>query len=341
MKIAIHQSKSGFDTRWISYCQEKGIQYKIVNCNDNNIIQQIDDCDALMWHHSQSDPKHLIMAKPLLYSLEQAGKVVFPNFNTNWHFDDKLGQKYLLEALGLPMAKTTVFYDKKLALKWAQQTTYPVVFKLRSGAGSFNVHLIKSFSQARSIISKSFGNGFSNFDSFAYFKETLRKYWNKKTSTLAVMKSMAHLIIKPAFAKTVGREVGYVYFQEFIPGNDSDIRVIVIGNKAFAIKRLVRKNDFRASGSGYILYEQIHFSNEVIQLAFDINHKLKSQCTAMDFVFDKGKPLLVEISYGFVPEGYDPCPGYWDNDLTYHDGLFDPYSWMVDIVVSEINRKNA
>ncbi len=35
----------------------------------------------------------------------------------------------------------------------------------------------------------------------------------------------------------------------------------------------------------------------------------------MDFVYDKDKPKIVEISYGFSPEGYDPCPGYWDKDL--------------------------
>ena len=46
-----------------------------------------------------------------------------------------------------------------------------------------------------------------------------------------------------------------------------------------------------------------------------------------------GKPKIVEISYGFSPEGYDPCPGYWDKNLTWHEGKFNPYGWMVEEVL--------
>ena len=48
--IAIQNSQSGFHPRWISYCRENHIPYKLVNCYDNDIIQQLDGCTALMWH---------------------------------------------------------------------------------------------------------------------------------------------------------------------------------------------------------------------------------------------------------------------------------------------------
>jgi hypothetical protein len=113
----------------------------------------------------------------------------------------------------------------------------------------------------------------------------------------------------------------------------------VIGNNAFAIKRMVRKNDFRASGSGSILYDKALFDKETIKLAFNITDKLKAQCMAYDFVFSDGKPLVVEISYGFSMTGYDPCPGYWDSDLKWHEGKFDPYGWMVEDLLRSIERK--
>jgi hypothetical protein len=53
----------------------------------------------------------------------------------------------------------------------------------------------------------------------------------------------------------------------------------------------------------------------------------------MDFVYDSGQPQVVEIGYGFSPEGYDPCPGYWDKNLNWHEGKFDPYGWMVEEVL--------
>lgn len=336
MKIAIHHTKVGFGTRWISYCQEKGIQYKIVNCYENDIIQKLEDCDALMWHHYQTNPTDLLVAKSILFSLQQTGKIVFPDFNTTWHFDDKLGQKYLLEAIGAPLVKSYAFFNKQDALNWAEKSDYPLVFKLRGGAGSANVKLIRSFSVAKSFINKAFGKGFSSFDSWEYFKESLRKKRFNKGSWWSIIESLALLIKAPRFARVNRNEYGYIYFQEFIPGNDFDIRVIVIGDKAFAIKRMVRANDFRASGSGMILYGKENFNDKTIQLAFDIAEKLKTQSVAFDFVYKQGEPLILEISYGFVKEGYDDCVGYWDKSMNWNEGPFNPYGWMIEDLICEL-----
>ena len=109
--------------------------------------------------------------------------------------------------------------------------------------------------------------------------------------------------------------------------------------KAFAIKRMVRENDFRASGSGNILYDKVLFDPKTIKLSFDLAKKLKTQCVAFDFVNNDQNPLLVEISYGFSPEGYDPCPGYWDYDLIWHEGSFNPYRWMVEDLIIDLKYK--
>lgn len=335
--IAIHNSNGGFHPRWIAFCEAQNIPFRLVNCYDNDLLEQIKDCTGLMWHHSQNDPKSLVAGKPILFSLEQAGIKVFPNFNTNWHFDDKLGQKYLLEGIGAPLVPTYAFYDKNTALAWAKRTSFPKVFKLRGGAGSFNVKLIRTRKAANKVIKKAFGKGFSNFDSVGNLKELWRKWRLQKIKAIKLVEGFARLFFKPAFSKIMGRELGYILFQDFIPDNDHDIRIVAIGDKAFAIKRMVRDNDFRASGSGNIQYERHHFDNETVRLAFNIHQKLKSQCTAMDFIYDQGVPKIVEISYGFVIEGYDPCAGYWDKDLNWYEGKFDPCGWMVEMMINEKN----
>lgn len=333
--IAIHNGKGGFHPYWINYCKERGIQFKIVDCFSNNITSQLKDCKALMWHHSQNDPKSLVAAKPILYALEHAGFKVFPNFRTNWYFDDKLGQKYLLELLGIQFVKTWVFYNKKDAIDWTKNAIFPKVFKLRGGAGSANVKLVKNARQARQCITKAFGTGFSNYDCLRNLKESIRKWRLGLTDIADLLKGFARLVVKPKYAKVIGRESGYVYFQDFIPGNEYDIRIVVIGNKAFAIKRIVRKNDFRASGSGEIRYEKNNFKEEWIKLAFKINDKIMAQCLALDYVFDNGSPKIVEISYGFDPKGYNDCPGYWDNELNWHEEKFNPYGWMIEFINNE------
>lgn len=336
MKIAIHYNPGNFSERWIKYCKENGIDHKIVNAYDSNIISQVSDCDAFMWHYHHGNPKDVLFAKQLLYSLEESGKRVFPDFRTGWHFDDKVGQKYLLESIGAPLVPSYVFYSKKEALEWVNHTTFPKVFKLRGGAGASNVKLAHTASEARKFIHKAFGRGFPQFDRWGYLKERFRKWRLGKDTFFGVCKGMGRLLIPTDFAKMHGREKGYAYFQDFMPNNSYDIRVCVVGNKAFALKRLTRKGDFRASGSGNIIYQKSQIDERCVSIAFDVNRKLKSQSVAFDFVFDQNNaPLIVEISYGYAMKAYDICEGYWTSDMKWHEGdHFDFCGWMVENIIN-------
>ncbi len=340
MKIAINHIPGSFSDRWINYCKENDILYKIVNAYDTDIIQQVSDCTAFMWHHTQCDYRDKLFAKQLIYSLEAMGLKVFPDFHTTWHFDDKVGQKYLLEAVGAPLVPSYVFYDKKEAIEWVNQTTFPKVFKLRGGAGSANVQLAPTKKDAILLVNKAFGKGFPQFNRRGNLKERIRKYKEGKDTLWGVCKGIGRLFIPTELAKMVGPEKGYVYFQDFIPNNTYDIRIIIVADKAFAIKRLTRKNDFRASGSGMIVYRKEEIDERCVKIAFEVNEKIKSQSIAFDFVFDaEHNPLILEISYGFVAEGYDPCEGYWDKDLTWHEGSFNPYGWMVEQVLKQAENQ--
>lgn len=336
MKIAIHHSKSSFSESWIEYCKEKEIPYKIVNCYRNDIIDQIKDCNGLMWHFHQSNSKDVLFAKQLLYSLQMAGKAVFPDFNTAWHFDDKVGQKYLLEAIGAPLVSSFIFYDKSEALEWVNNTEFPKVFKLRRGAGSSHVKLVQDKKVAKKLISKAFGKGFSQYDSVSNLKERWRKYRQGNATAESLVKGVARLAYTTDFDRVAGREKGYVYFQDFVPENDHDIRVIIIESKAFAIKRYVRKNDFRASGSGSISYKKEEFDEKLIELSFKLSEKIQSQSLAIDYVFKGNKPLIVEVSFGYVKEVYVECEGYWDRNLKWHKGNFNPQSWMINEFIKNI-----
>lgn len=334
--IAIHNNLSTdlFHYRWIEYCKKNTIPYKLVNCYDNDIIQQLRDCSVLMWHYHQANPTDIVMAKSLLFSLEQSGKKVFPDFNTAWHFDDKVAQKYLLEALGTDLVPTWVFYDKNTALQWIEKATFPKVFKLKGGAGSQNVQLAKTREEAKALANKAFGKGFPAYDSWGSIKERYRKWRLGKTNLFDVAKGFVRLVNPPRYAKVMGNELDYLYFQEFLPNNDSDTRIIVIDGKAFALKRMVRKADFRASGSGDFRYEREVFDERCVKMSFEYTKKLKGQCVAYDYVFDTdNNPKLVEISYGFANRVYDPCTGYWDEQLNWHEGSFNPYGWMVDLML--------
>lgn len=338
MKIAIHNGGGTFCERWIAYCDDSGIDYKLVCAYDSDIVDQVRDCDAFMWHHSHTNYRDRIFAYSLLCSLETAGKRVFPDSRTCWHFDDKVAQKYLLESLQAPLVPSYVLYSQKEAMKWIEKTEFPKVFKLRGGAGSANVRLAKTRHQARQLSRRAFTKGFPQYNPWRSLKERWFQFSQGQVPFRCMLKGLVRVIFPPPVARFCGNEKGYLYFQDFIPGNRFDIRIIVIGKRAFGIKRVVRKNDFRASGSGEIIYRREEIDERCVAVAFATSRKGESQCTGYDFVFGaNGEPLIVEMSYGFSAGGYDSCEGYWSEDMTWHAGSFNPYGWMIDELIWDDN----
>lgn len=335
MKIAIHTNKNSFAFRWEKYCKENCIEYKLVNAYNNNIVEDVKDCDAFMWHFHHADYRDMQFAKSLLTSLQKGGMKVFPDFDTCWHFDDKIAQKYLLEAIDAPLVPTYVFHTEKEALEWAESTTFPKVFKLKGGAGASNVKLARTKKDAKKLIKQSFGKGFRQYRFWEKLKEEWRKYRLGKSSLRQLTRPVYYQLTKRYpndFDHFHGKECGYAYFQEFIPNNAFDIRVCVVGDKAFGLKRYTRENDFRASGSGNISYSKAEIDERCVEIAFKVAKRLGAQSIALDFVFDKDNtPLIVEISYGYAVAAYDACEGYWTNDMQWHEGTnFDFCSWMVE-----------
>ena len=142
-------------------------------------------------------------------------------------------------------------------------------------------------------------------------------------------------IIKTDFEKVIGREKGYTYFQDFIEGCTFDIRVTVIGDKCYALKRLIRENDFRASGSHIEIHTREDIPMEIIKKAFEISNILKLQSAAFDFIIPSdNRPLITEISYAF---GWDEgdADGYWDSELNWHEGSLNPFGCMIENLLQD------
>jgi len=338
MKIAIHHRKGSFSDYWLDYCAALNVDTKLVDCYASDIVSQIEECDALMWHFHHASSRDVLFAKQLMYSLETSGKIVFPDFHTCWFFDDKVGQKYLLESIGAPLISSYVFYEKHKALKWVKQADFPKVFKLRRGASSSHVELVCTRQDALKIVRKAFRTGFPQYEAVSNLKERWRQYRAGQTGLEDVLKGVIRFGYTTDFDRVAGRERGYVYFQDFIPDKKYDLRVIVIGEKAFGIKRNTRPGDFRASGSGFIEYEKHHFDEKTIRYSFELAKKLNSKALAIDYVYDRD-PYIVEINFGFDSDVYEKCRGYWDCDLNWHGGSIHPQNWMVDLVLEQVKGK--
>jgi glutathione synthase/RimK-type ligase-like ATP-grasp enzyme len=334
VQLAIHAREGSFSERWMAYCDEHKISYRLVNCLNSDIIAQLVSVDALLWHWHHHDPSEQLMARQVIMAAEAMGVAVFPSTLTCWHFDDKVGQKYLLEAVGAPLVPTYVFYDLREALQWIDGAVFPKVFKLRTGAGSSNVWLVRHAQEARMLARQAFAGGFRPI---ASYQQDARRRWRharQQRDLFSVVKRLPRTLATiRQLNRALKRERGYIYFQDFIPNNQFDTRVTIIGNRAFAYTRNVRPGDFRASGSGDVVYDIQRIHPQCVLIAFEVTRKVGAQSMAFDFVLAANQqPMLVEVSYGYIPKLVYQCPGHWDDQLTWHKG----HLWPQDAILIDL-----
>ncbi len=328
MKIAIHQNEKIFKhsslwaSEWISFCEKQKIDYKIVDCYSLDILEQLKEFDCLLWHFENYSLQDMLFARTILLSAKNIGLKVFPDFNTSWHFDDKIAEYYILKSVGAPIPRSWIFYTKFDCLNWLKkQAQYPLIAKLKTGSGSNNVKLLSNPLKAVRYTKRMFGNGFKNVPGILF-----KTISNVRTSyTWATAFQRFKRI--PDFLETYSRsrqlppEHGYTYFQEFIPNDGFDLKIVVIGDKLSFFARRVRKNDFRASGGANFYFDKSLVSSDILKSAFETYDKLNLQCVGFDYVIDNrintGK--IIEMSYGFSYTALMQAAGYWDRNGTWHD----------------------
>ncbi len=304
------------------------IKFIELDISEKDFWEKVRGVDLFLYRFSHADDDHQL-AKSILPVIENyMDKKCFPNMDTCWHFDDKIKEYYLLKNLGYPMIDSWIFWEKEPALHWIDTANFPLVFKLKKGAGSSNVVLIKNKGEAKNIINKMFGGGIGS-------KGIPHKNNLKFNDLEKLIKTSIHDHVISKIKKNRQEfwqvEKNYVLFQKFLPNNTYDTRVNVIGNRAFACKRYVRENDFRASGSGNWDLNKDNIDLRFVEIAMKISRELKFQSMAYDFLIDEeGNPKLSEISWTF-PDDLEQ--GFWDENLDWHTFEFiPPYFHLVDLL---------
>ncbi len=302
--IGIHDRPGSFSDRWIHYCTEHAVPFRRVNCLATDIVAKCADLEAVIWHWSHTNPREVLVARQVIASLETMGLLVFPSASTCWHFDDKVAQKYLLEGINAPLTPTWVFTDRAEAVRWCEGATWPKVFKLRCGAGSANVRLVRSQRQALALCRRAFGCGFPAVTRYLTDMQTrLRKTKNPQEFWERLARAPRTLLNLVELRRQVARERGYIYFQEFLPNNTFDTRVTVIGERAFGFMRVNRPGDFRASGSGSIVYDPGKLDKRCVEIAFQVAGKLGAQSLAFEYEEEIAAKGLDRCTDRLLPTG--------------------------------------
>jgi glutathione synthase/RimK-type ligase-like ATP-grasp enzyme len=331
MKVYLAHKEQSFSCRWLELLVERKVQYEIIDPFSQNVPELISSPDIFLWHWG---PEEASFALALTIALEKKGVRVYPNFSTCWHFDNKVAQHYLFQACDIQVIQTWVFHSRKEALEWSDSVKYPVVFKLSGGASATNVQLVHSKQKVKMLIRRAFGRGFRPINRWSLFKNQIWKFERDKTirSFLGIINGFRLLFVGKPIENIRPREKGFVYFQKFVPENEYDTRVVVIGDRCFAVRRYNRSNDFRASGSGRVDYSPQIFDTRLFDISFKLADQIGMQSMACDYVFSpQGSPLLIEVSYGFITGSfYESCEGYWDRNLKWHNYPVRPETFILE-----------
>lgn len=316
-KVGIVQNGIRFDdyvqknSSWLfyeRYLKNNNIEYTYYDVFRSDWIEKGKSFDIIMWHVN-STPSDLYIAESKIYILEKIlGKMCFPSFHEIWQYEDKNRASYLYKSYNLPEIPTFTTNSSMEAMEQIKNFKYPIVSKVNTGAGSTGVEKINKFREARKYVKKTFG---------IKGRKTLYPYLRQKD---------------------------YILFQEYIDDAEFDLRVMIIGNKAFGYYRYPTKGDFRASGSGN--YEKKAIPIEALKIAIDVKSKLKSRLIGVDLLFSnkRQKYFIIEASLFNqidTPEQLviDGVPGYYDisdmNNIIFKPGKF----WIHELVMDEIIKE--
>jgi glutathione synthase/RimK-type ligase-like ATP-grasp enzyme len=324
---------NSFSDRWVERLTALGHDVQLVMVNDPDFIETVSACDGFLWWFPPL-PRPREVGKRILPALDHAGKVlVHPDLRSCWHFDDKIAQAYLLQAAGIAMPRTWVFWRYETAIEFLHSARYPLVTKLRAGVRSENVALLRNFAQGERLARRLFGSGV----------ETLlpRPFSSLRIASRPVRNVMRRMLSLPPLPRPEVHR-GAMLVQEFVEANEFDTRVNVIGNRAFAFRRANRPGDFRASGSRIQDDDPSKIELDAIRLSFDAARALRMPALCFDILRQHRKPVITEFSYYFNAPTIGECPGHWrmrDDELEWVDGRMRAEDAVLDDFLARLQKR--
>ncbi|MDP3113824.1 MAG: hypothetical protein Q8M98_03510 [Candidatus Cloacimonadaceae bacterium] len=166
--------------------------------------------------------------------------------------------------------------------------TYPIVLKTTSGSNGKGVYLCKNASVLKKRIT-ALSPGLSLLEKIDLLRRKhLRKY--KRFDGYPGFEAkkdaadwMEYMVPGCAFV-----------LQEFIPALDCDYRVIVVRDRFYVMKRLIKGADFRASGTKKFVFE-FEVPSGLLDFARSVYEKFSSPFLSIDIGNANGKNYLFEF----------------------------------------------
>lgn len=303
------------------------IEHALVELRAADWIDQVEPFDVVLWNPRWMTPADTSYMKEKVWFMERyLGKTVLPNFATAWHYESKVAQDYLFRALDVPTPHTVATFLAEDAEARLAGETYPLVFKESAGAGSARVSLARTPEQARAKVEDTLAQSYWDRHRVQDPSNPWRRFGGLLGKRWFRAKARDTFLGRP--------RVHPVYWQEFVPGNDTDLRVTVHGDRFVQwFRRHNRPGDFRASGSGLLFYDPP--PEDVMRYCLDLNRRAGLDSMGYDVLWrPDGTFLITEMTYTY-PDAYNrDAPGHFrlepDGELHFVEGNVWPQELWVE-----------
>lgn len=294
---------------------KKNLSIHILNVGNTNFPK-----DSIVFTMSSPKRYQKQLVDDYLEVLEHYNNVLIPTKNIIRAHENKGYQEYHKKLLNFKSLRGV--YINKHSISYREiddYIGYPLVLKKVDGSGSRGVFLINNEKQLIEKISK---KRFSfNIRGLIYLKEKIKRIMFRKNN-----------LGKIEFFTDYENYV----VQEFIPNLKFDYKVLIFFNKYYVLKRNIKDNDFRASGSGS--FEFVEVDESLLEYAKKVFEIFSEPFISLDICFDGQNYYLIEyqgIHFGLYTHKYSK--GFYQNKDEHWKFFNEKVSIEEDIVYSLLN----
>lgn len=268
--------RSGFDRDRLSRALlQHGFEARYLRFSDVDFRTQNWNQRFVLYASSEDwDLHYKGFIEDILLGLRMQGAVLIPRFSFFRAHHNKVFMEILRDVIGSEAMKTIRSRYYGTLEEAAAHTTdlaFPQVLKPAAGAMSTGVARVDS---GRELLGRA-AKLSRVVEPLRQLRELVRAYRHR------------------GYARESWHRRKFVV-QDFIPGLQSDWKVLVYDKKYFALYRLVRPADFRASGSGRFTY-RTDVPREILDFAELVFHTLSVPFLSLDIAVSGNAPHLFEF----------------------------------------------
>lgn len=269
--------KSGMDLSKIQSLLAANGYNPVIRCFSDINLREEDYRGKIVIYTSSEDPGYYYKdyIEDIIYALHLQGANLIPRFEFLRANNNKVFMELLRDLMPIPFIKniqSNHFGTLEKLMERANTLAYPVVIKSARGAMSKGVFLAKNETELihyAKKVSKT-PNLFSQLWELKNYLKLSGKIrlssWNRKKFVV----------------------------QNFVDGLSNDWKVLVFGDKYYALNRLNRKNDFRASGSGIFKFRD-DVPDSLLDFAQLVFQQFKLPNVSLDIAYDGKELFLMEF----------------------------------------------